>query len=768
MEGGQRLRCFHVRTFPAPAAGFEVPGLREYPVYINNDGFGLAEKLADKLRGREVEAIVSRRIPASARNVVYLGMAGGQSQVAEATELNLEAFRTARNVAGTMEKEDGFFLTVQSTGGDFGLSGRAGHQVWSAGVAALAKTAAREWPRAFVKALDLDSSLSLETMAECICDELFSGGLEKEVGYLSDGTRIAVGLAESGPKGEQEKGYDPLAPYDTVLVSGGARGVTADSLLALAKKKPLRFILLGRSSLTQEEEGLSGEEDEKQLTRLLSERALRLGESPAPLEIRKKVRALLAAREIRRTITQLKQAGSEACYLAVDITQEEALQRAVLPLREKWGAIHGLVHGAGVLADKRIKDKKDEQFQRIFSTKVKGFQNLLRLTEGDDLKLIACFSSAAAREGNIGQCDYAMANEIMNKVARQQKKARGNALVKSFNWGPWEGGMVDAALKKHFASQGVALIPRSAGAEFFAEEACGANPREVEVVVGMARPGAASFMAGEAREFRLHLVLEPGKNRFLEDHRIQDHRVVPMVLVNEWFHRLAQSLYPGLPISHGEALRVLKGIRIHQLDNAPRTLLIKGKAVRAEKEQGIRVHLQLEDPKGAAYYAGQLVLGKQAASMKPADPPEHGGSMPWEMERERIYGDYLFHGPSFQVVRQLHSVHAAGGMGRLDWPSRKERDRDLDLATAPVLMDGGLQLARLWGYQYYRKPSLPMRIGRFRISAKQQKKGPVHCHLTVLQQNTHKFVADLAFFNREQACFALMEQVEIYFYNTGL
>ncbi|MCG9969596.1 hypothetical protein L9W92_16455 [Pelotomaculum terephthalicicum JT] len=228
-----------------------MPGLREYPVYINNDGFGLAEKLADKLRGREVEAIVSRRIPASARNVVYLGMAGGQSQVAEATELNLEAFRTARNVAGTMEKEDGFFLTVQSTGGDFGLSGRAGHQVWSAGVAALAKTAAREWPRAFVKALDLDSSLSLETMAECICDELFSGGLEKEVGYLSDGTRIAVGLAESGTKGEQEKGYDPLAPYDTVLVSGGARGVTADSLLALAKKKPLRFILLGRSSLNR-------------------------------------------------------------------------------------------------------------------------------------------------------------------------------------------------------------------------------------------------------------------------------------------------------------------------------------------------------------------------------------------------------------------------------------------------------------------------------------------------------------------------------------
>ena len=777
MEGGKRLRGFHVRAFPAPAPGFAVPGLTEYPVYFNSDPGGLAEEAAAKLRGRGVEAIVGSRIPPSARNVVYLGLAEEQSTVAQAMDLNLEAFRTARNVAATMEQEGGFFLTVQSTGGDFGLSGRPGNQVWSAGLAALAKTAAREWPRALVKALDLDSSLSLATRADCICDELWRGGLEKEVGYLADGTRIAVGLQESTPEGEGEgegegeEGLTPcdtLAPYDTVLVSGGARGVTAASLLALAHKKPLRFILLGRSSLTAEEEGLSGAEDEKQLIRLLSERAARLGENPAPPEIRKKVRGLLAAREIRRTIAQLEQAGSEACYLSVDIIREQALQEALLPLRAQGTVIRGLIHGAGILADKRIKDQRDEQFQRVFSTKVQGFQNLLRLTEGDDLKLIACFSSVVAREGNTGQCAYAMANEILNKAAQQHRKTRGNVLVKSLNWGPWAGGMVDAALEKHFASRGIALIPRREGAEFFAAEACGANRREVEVVVGPVPSGAPFFLAGETREFRLHLVVDPGYNPFLEDHQIEDHRVVPMVLVNEWFHRLAQSLSPDLPVSRGEDLRVLKGVRFHKLDNAPRTLVLKGKALRAEKEQGLRLHLQLEDQKGVAYYAGQVVLGKHAvpsAPGKPADLGEHGGAMKWEIEGERIYGDYLFHGPSFQVVRQLHSVHAGGGMGRLDWPSREERDRDLALATAPVLMDGGLQLARLWGYRYYHKPSLPMRIGRFYLSPRGKKEGPVDCRLTVLQQNRHKLVVNLAFFDREQVCFALMEQVEVYLLN---
>lgn len=483
---------FHVRTFQAAAAGFEVPDLNKYPVYVNKAEGGLSEKLADKLRGRGIEAIVVDSVPSTARNVVYLGVTGEQSPVGQVLGVNKEAFATARKVAERMEAEGGFFLTVQSTGGDFGISGRSGNQVWSAGLAALAKTAGREWPRAFVKALDLDFTLSVEKMAECICGELCSGGPEKETGYLADGTRITVGLEETVRKQGAEPG---LAPWDTLLVSGGARGVTADALLALAKRIPLRFILVGRTPLAEEAGEFSGDEDEKQLTKLLFERALRDGEKPVPMELKKEARRLTAAREIRQTILQLRQAGSEAWYLSADITDEEALGQALLPVREKWGAIRGIVHGAGILADKRIKDKKDEQFRQVFLTKVKGLQTLLNITQEDDLKLIACFSSVAAREGSIGQCDYAMANEIINKAAQQQKKARGNILVKSFNWGPWEGGMVDAALKKHFASRGIALIPREEGAGFFAEEVCGVNAGEVEVVIGMVSPGSTSLLS---------------------------------------------------------------------------------------------------------------------------------------------------------------------------------------------------------------------------------------------------------------------------------
>ena len=91
----------------------------------------------------------------------------------------------------------------------------------------------------------------------------------------------------------------------------------------------------------------------------------------------------------------------------------------------------------------------------------------------------------AARCGNQGQCDYAMANEVLNKVAAAERKRRGGRLVvKSLNWGPWEGGMVTPALKARFEALGVPLIPLATGAQMLVDELTGAAPEQTEICLG--------------------------------------------------------------------------------------------------------------------------------------------------------------------------------------------------------------------------------------------------------------------------------------------
>ena len=108
----------------------------------------------------------------------------------------------------------------------------------------------------------------------------------------------------------------------------------------------------------------------------------------------------------------------------------------------EWGPVTGLVHGAGLLADRLIVDKTDEQFDRVIRAKAGGLRNALDLIVDDEPTLICVFSSIAASSGNAGQCDYAVANEIVERIAADWRDAHPQCLVKAIAWEPWHGGMV--------------------------------------------------------------------------------------------------------------------------------------------------------------------------------------------------------------------------------------------------------------------------------------------------------------------------------------
>ena len=263
-------------------------------------------------------------------------------------------------------------------------------------------------------------------------------------------------------------------------------------------------------------------------------------------------RALLAQREVRATLDGARGGGLEARYLAVDVQDAAALSAALDGVRQASGARSPrVVHGAGVLADKRIAEKTDEQFDRVFDTKVSGLRALLAATASDPLEAICLFSSVAARTGNLGQCDYAMANEVLNLVACAERARRGAAcVVRSIGWGPWEGGMVTPSLKAHFAAAGRGAHPARRGAAC-SSTSCTARSDEVDVVVGGSHGEARSARRRRPRP-TVEVRVDAASHPYLGDHAIAGTPVVPVVMAVEWFLRAARACRPDLRARGGQ------------------------------------------------------------------------------------------------------------------------------------------------------------------------------------------------------------------------
>jgi NADP-dependent 3-hydroxy acid dehydrogenase YdfG len=228
---------------------------------------------------------------------------------------------------------------------------------------------------------------------------------------------------------------------------------------------------LGRTPLVDEHAAFRGVTDTADLSRLVLQQARAGGDACSPTDVRAAVAGIVASREAARTLTRLREAGSEVRHIATDVADARAVGSAVDTARRAWGPITGLIHGAGAVADAWLRDKTESHVDRVFAPKLLGLANLLAATAGDPLRLLCAFSSVAAHVGNVGQADYAMANSILERVLAAEAVRRGSSCqVRALAWGPWDTGMVTPQLREKFAHDGVPLIAVQAGCAAFVRE----------------------------------------------------------------------------------------------------------------------------------------------------------------------------------------------------------------------------------------------------------------------------------------------------------
>ncbi|OBF49716.1 hypothetical protein A5787_09025 [Mycobacterium sp. 852002-50816_SCH5313054-b] len=757
---GAGIARYAVRAIPAPASGMGMPGLHTANVVeivtTQDDQHATADALAAILRTHGVSATITTEPSADAQAVIHLGGLRRTATRDDTVAVNRTAFAHAHRVAAKFAEHGGVFVTVQDTGGTFGLLTDPGPRAWAGGIAALAKTAAQEWPQAQIKAIDIAvDQQSPATVAEHLAQELVAGGAELEVGLGSAHGRITV-VADARQVTTHTRRVDR---GDVIVVSGGARGVTAASVIALAEKTQASFVLLGRTELSDEPPEARGLTTDAELKRALLGSAAAQGLKPTPKQLEQQVQRILADREVRATLAAVTATGSRVRYAATDVRDAAALGALLEDVRTEFGPITGLVHGAGVLADAPLHKKTLDGFDRVFETKVGGLGALLDATAADPLKVICLFSSVAARSGNVGQSDYAMANEILNKVALAEQARRGPAcLVRALGWGPWDSGMVTPGLKAMFESRGISLIPLGQGARAFVSDVLDAGTPTPEVTLGDGVLAGLPTHPVPAEGRTARVVAQATRQAYLLDHRVQGKVVLPLVQVLEWFVRMAEACRPGHRVDRVVDLKVLRGVTLQDFEEHGDPLLVRCAPV---QEQPHRLTCTLSNGSGStAYYCATVEMG-WAARVAPAAPTAPPGGR--RLDRDACYfGDALFHGPAFQVLggvecaassatAALHGLTTAGWRGE-GW------------ATDPAALDGCLQAALVWGFEQLGRTVLPLRVGevvRYRPGALGD---GLRCVLSNGDATTNRAVCDLDLVDAENRVVASLKRLELYPY----
>ncbi|HDS1212796.1 TPA: SDR family NAD(P)-dependent oxidoreductase, partial [Shewanella algae] len=647
------------------------------------------------------------------------------------------------------------FITVARMDGQLGFSGQPCELNQSA-LFGLTKTLAQEWPQVHCRALDLAPELDASALASQVMDALYSPSQDPLEWGKSAAGRVTLVATSADDQIAADTGIAPcrLDSSDKILVTGGAKGVTLDCALALARESGSHFILAGRSKALALEafpdwaQGLeSGQLKAAAITALLAK-----GQKPSPKEVEALIKPLVNALEIHAALKRFEAIGASAEYLSLDVSNPDAVASTLAPI-QALAPISGLIHGAGVLADKHIADKTLAELELVTGTKVGGLSALLSTLAPNkkaakQLKLLALFSSAAGFYGNTGQSDYAMANEILNKTAHRLHHELPTTRVISFNWGPWDGGMVNAALKQMFESRGVYVIPREAGAKLFAEAILARSEPQLLIGSSMQGPGGKQGLnhtdapEAQASPQTLSRSIKRQELALLEDHCLGGNPVWPTVCALQWMLQSAQSLFGG--DWRAVDYKLLKGVVFDTDEKRLQLSLTLG--TDGELQASISCD---ERPQ---YQATLLPLIQQPLMPQHASQPlahvsmtEIGEGEPQVRQGSEFYhSGALFHGPQLQAITEVLQFDDQGLSCRYRLPdAASSEDRAL------IQQDALLQAMLIWARLKYDAASLPSSLATLWQNALLPENDTGLIRLQVTKHSSRQLSADLALFNAE-------------------
>ncbi len=368
--------------------------------------------------------------------------------------------------------------------------------VWAAGAAGVARSLAREWPTAVCKAMQIELDETGAILERTVAEWL-SPDRTVDV-RLTPAARMVLGFdAAMGTTGST------IGPQDTVLVTGGTRGIGA-KLGARLAERGATVLLLGRGEPSDEAQKL------------------------------------------------IDEGKGKVVAVAADVTDRAAISAAI-----EGYTVTALVHSAGVLADGALGSVHADKGQLARDIKVGGWLNAIAAC-GPSLQVAVGIGSWAGRFGNRHQAHYGAANALLASLAEVGHNGT-RTVVGEF--GPWTSSemvqTIPSAVLATMRKEGVDLVGDEPGLIALMALADGFGGAAVQ----------GRELAWTTREVHLEHTLSTQSHPYLLDHAIEGTPVLPLAAAADLlaagaqpgvpFELLDLRLFRGITVSEPVSLTVV-------------------------------------------------------------------------------------------------------------------------------------------------------------------------------------------------------------------
>jgi acyl transferase domain-containing protein len=269
----------------------------------------------------------------------------------------------------------------------------------------LCRVLSQELPRIPCRHIDV----TLPLPAQQLLADITSDRFDPAVAYR-DGRRW-VQAFEPMPLPAAE--HLPLRDRGVYVITGGLGAIGLTLAAYFAESAQARLALVGRSHFPDRE---------------------RWDEWVAEHEPDEQVSARI------RLLRSLEAGGAEVLVQRADVSDKIEFAAAMEQVHARWGAIHGVIHGAGNTVPESLQPAAQistECCDAHFSPKALGLISMERALRGREPDFVLLFSSLASILGGAGFAGYAAANCFLDAFAAEQNRTSPFPWI-SVNWDGWQ------------------------------------------------------------------------------------------------------------------------------------------------------------------------------------------------------------------------------------------------------------------------------------------------------------------------------------------